>query len=266
MPLALPPELKKVTPYIRRAEELDRDNSHAESRLVAYYCRQYAVLVGIPLAVSPGAKTALGNILNDLEKEKASMSNFTREESQFLCQEFAYKIFAKADAQDRAGAANKDTAKTFYAAASFLEMLQQFEDGDEDEERKKKIVYAKWKATEILKAIQQGKQPVPGGYGEGPPLQEEDDEEAAPVVAPPEVPAPVVVAPQVPAPLVPPPTPVPIAPPNDDNEGTEVELGPPPAYPGPETNRNNDDAQVFIPPAPTAPMPPPVSTPWTSVS
>jgi vacuolar protein sorting-associated protein VTA1 len=139
MPLALPPELKKVTPYIRRAEELDRDKANAESRLVAYYCRQYAVHSGISLAQSPASKTALGSILNDLEKEKVAMSAFTREESKFLCTQFAMKIFQKADAEDRAGQAGKNTAKSFYAAASFMEILQQFyTDEDESEEERKR--------------------------------------------------------------------------------------------------------------------------------
>ena len=40
MSLKIPPELKKVTQYIRRAEELDKEQTKPESRLVAYYCRQ----------------------------------------------------------------------------------------------------------------------------------------------------------------------------------------------------------------------------------
>lgn len=60
-PLSIPPELKRISPYIRRAEELDKDTGTAESRLVAYYCRQYAVHTGIPLAsTSPTAKECLG--------------------------------------------------------------------------------------------------------------------------------------------------------------------------------------------------------------
>ena len=69
MPLAIPPELKKITPYVRRAEELDRDKANPESRLVAYYCRQYAVHTRIELAKSSDGKTCLGSLLNDLEGE-----------------------------------------------------------------------------------------------------------------------------------------------------------------------------------------------------
>ena len=170
MPLSIPPELKKITPYVRRAEELDRDKGNPESRLVSYYCRQYAVHTGIGLATSPAGKGCLGELLGNLEGEKEAMDNFTRDESKFLCKSFAEKIFDKADQEDRSGKADKNTARTFYAAASFLEILQQFYQDDDDSEevaeQKKKSVYCKWKATEILKAIKEGRTPTPGGYGE----------------------------------------------------------------------------------------------------
>lgn len=181
MPLACPAELKKIVPYIRRAEELDKDRNSPESRLVAYYCRQYAVHLGIPLASeSAAAKTCLGHILENLESEKAAMDNFTREEAAYLCRKFATRVFDKADGEDRLGLASKDTARTFYASANFLQILVQFyHDGDESAERaddRKRIIYAKWKATEILKAIKEGRTPTPGGYGEEEPMEEDDEE------------------------------------------------------------------------------------------
>lgn len=178
MPLAVPPELKKIVPFIRRAEELDRDTSRPESRLVAYYLRQYAVQIGIPLSTNnPVNKVCLGHILEALEAEHGAMSVFTREEAAMLCRQFANQVFEVADGQDRMGLANQNTAKTFYAASTFLQLLEQFDDGDsqveeggeENEERasdKKKILYCKWKATDILKAIKEGRQPTVGGYGE----------------------------------------------------------------------------------------------------
>lgn len=181
MPLTIPPELKRVTPYVRRAEELDRDKTNAESRLVAYYCRQYAVQLGIELATSVEGKTCLGELLSALEAEKEAMNSFNREEAKFLCRKFADKIFAKADFEDRTGDATKTTAKTFYASASFLEILQQFYKTEEEaaseelEEITKKAVYGKWKATEILKAIKEGRKPTPGGYGED---EKEDGDDA----------------------------------------------------------------------------------------
>lgn len=265
MPLSIPPELKKISPFIKRAEELDKDKSAAESRLVAYYCRQYAVHLGIQLAgSSPEAKACLGEILGDLEKEKAAMDNFTKDEAAFLCRKFAYSIFERVDAEDRAGNAGKSTAKSFYAAASFLEILAQFSSDEEQaQEDKKKIVYSKWKATEILKAIKEGRTPTPGGYKEDELVEEEPEEgelsTPQPFIPPPmspqndieppvdtvmegeeernvspitTMPPPSIQPPSVPPPEMPPPP----APFDFGDEGTEVELGPPPTYPGEEDN------------------------------
>lgn len=182
MPLAIPPELKKITQFVRRAEELDRDKTSPESRLVAYYCRQYAVHAGIPLASSsPASKQCLSGLLAQLEKEKPAMDNFTRDEAAFLCRKFATAVFDRADEEDRNGLASKNTAKNFYAAASFLQVLEQFEEEGSDQalEDKEKVIYAKWKATEILKAIKEGRTPTPGGYGEdagGHQLDEDGDD------------------------------------------------------------------------------------------
>jgi vacuolar protein sorting-associated protein VTA1 len=103
---------------------LHKDKANPESRLVAYYCRQYAVHTGIPLAISAPGKTCLGEFLLALEQEKMAMDTFSREEAKFLCRKFADKIFDRADLEDQAGDANKNTATTFYAAVSFLEILQ----------------------------------------------------------------------------------------------------------------------------------------------
>lgn len=193
MPLQVPPELKQITPYVRRAEELDRDKANPESRLVAYYCRQYAVHTGISLATSAAGKNCLGEILGSLEEEKAAMDSFTRDEAKFLCQKFAYKIFDKADFEDRDGAATKATAKTFYAAASFLEMLQQFykddDESDDIQEIRKRARYAKWKATTMLQAFREGRQPTPGEYGADTGEDDEEEEESpeTTVVEPPAV-------------------------------------------------------------------------------
>ena len=271
MPLSIPPELKKLTPFVRRAEELDKDQSSPESRLVAFYCRQYAVHTGIPLATSPAGKACLGEILSHLEGEKAAMDNFTRDEAKFLCRKFADKIFNKADGEDRGGNATKDTAKTFYAAASFLEILQQFykdDDTTEDrEEEKKRVVYAKWKATDILKAIKEGRKPTPGGYGEEDinPVSEEGEKDADDVAesnVAQDTSTTVVETvnedeeEEVSAtePTVRPPV-------TEESEeveaGTEVELGPPPSYPG-----GGFDDVVQPPPPESAPSaPPPVVRP-----
>ena len=170
MPLAIPPELQKITPIVRRAEELDKNKDNAESQFVSYYCYQYAVLKGIGMAKSDEGKKVLGSLLSMLETKKEAMSSFTRDEAKFLCLKFANTIFDKADAEDLAGAANDNTSRTFYAAGTFFEIMNQFyEDDDNSEELaeiKKKQLYSKWKALEIRKALKAGEKPKPGGYAE----------------------------------------------------------------------------------------------------
>jgi vacuolar protein sorting-associated protein VTA1 len=263
MPLAIPAELKKITPYVKRAEELDRDRENPESRLVAYYCRQYAVSTGIPVAKSAGSKQCLANILETLEEEKAPMSNFTRAEAKFLCRKFADSIFDKADGEDRIGLASKTTAKTFYAAATFYEILNQFyEDGgelsEEQQEERERTVYSKWKSTEILKALKEGRQPTPGGYGENQEDEEEREEEAKEEQQQEEEESEVEAGVQgeqdfpPPAPSIPLPVPPPVETVQEDEgdeevseQGTEVGLGPPPAYPGDDSAP--PPGEVFIP-------------------
>ncbi|KAA8527016.1 hypothetical protein F0562_008755 [Nyssa sinensis] len=76
---------------------------------------------------------------------------------------FASNVFAKADKQDRAGRADLNTAKTFYAASIFYEILNQF--GDLQPELEQKQKYAVWKAADIRKALKEGRKPEPGPPG-----------------------------------------------------------------------------------------------------
>jgi vacuolar protein sorting-associated protein VTA1 len=93
-----------VTPYIRRAEELDGDKTRSESRLIAYYLRQYAIEVAIQTgaASTPGeGQTTLLAIMDALEVEKVAMAAFSRSEAYFVCNKFAMEIFGRADSDDR---------------------------------------------------------------------------------------------------------------------------------------------------------------------
>jgi len=176
---SVPPSLKKIKVFLTRATELDRDKGNPESRVVAFNCRQFAVLTGIPLAQDIESKTCLGDLLNLLEKEKEAMAVFNKAEHWNICRKVADRVFEKADVEDRAGAATKATAKSFYAAGTFYEILQQFHEEKKDadgtivenndtksqiEEEDQKRVYCKWKATDILNAIKEGRTPTPGGY------------------------------------------------------------------------------------------------------
>lgn len=265
---SVPPPLKKIKVFLARAEELDRDRGNPESRVVAYNLRQYAVLAGIPLAGSdPAAKACLGDLLGALEQEKAAMAVFSRAEHWKISRKVADRVFEKADGEDRAGAANKGTAKTFYAAGTFYEILQQFyeekeeggegEGGDEEskarkEEEEQRRIYCKWKATDILNAVKEGRTPTPGGYDQEGAAREEEAPPSAPGGAMKDVPTdahglPVVDEEAPPAPSMPSSD---LLSPGDDNNETNRQLEatnsspdavtPPPAYDGIELSLNGD--------------------------
>ncbi|OWZ21834.1 Vacuolar protein sorting-associated protein [Phytophthora megakarya] len=162
-PIKVPPTFKTLLPFIRRAEELDRDTSRPESKLIAYFCRQYAMELGIKLRENDSSNEAtdyLLSLMDRLEDEKNKLPDFTQEEGKEICEDFAMEIFSKADDEDRAGMANKGTARTFYAAGTFFDILNQFGDISEDVVEKRR--YCKYKAATILKAIKEGKTPTPG--------------------------------------------------------------------------------------------------------
>ncbi|GAV85865.1 DUF605 domain-containing protein [Cephalotus follicularis] len=147
---------KLLLPYLQRADELQKHDP-----LVAYYCRLYAMERGLKIPTSERTKTTnslLVSLIKQLEKDKKSLK-LTPEDSLHL-EGFALNVFAKADKQDRAGRADLSTAKTFYAASIFFEILYQFGPLQPDLEQKQK--YAAWKAAYIRKALKEGRKPIPG--------------------------------------------------------------------------------------------------------
>ncbi|KAI3496876.1 hypothetical protein L1887_39254 [Cichorium endivia] len=150
---------KALLPYLQRADELQKHEP-----LVAYYCRLYAMERGLKIPSSERTKTTssiLISLMKQLEKDKKSLT-LTPDDHLHL-EGFASNVFAKADKQDRAGKADLNTAKTFYAASIFFEVLNQFGEVQPDLEQKQK--YAVWKAADIRKAIKEGRKPVPGPPG-----------------------------------------------------------------------------------------------------
>ncbi|KAD6453983.1 hypothetical protein R6Q59_015767 [Mikania micrantha] len=150
---------KLLLPYLQRADELQKHEP-----LVAYYCRLYAMERGLKIPQSDRTKTTsslLVSLMKQLEKDKKSLQ--LGPDDHLHLEGFASNVFAKADKQDRAGKADLNTAKTFYAASIFFEILNQF--GDVQPELEQKQKYAAWKAADIRKAIKEGRKPVPGPPG-----------------------------------------------------------------------------------------------------
>ncbi|XP_006656017.1 protein HOMOLOG OF MAMMALIAN LYST-INTERACTING PROTEIN 5 [Oryza brachyantha] len=150
---------KGLLPYLQRADELQKHEP-----LVAYYCRLYAMEKGMRIPQKERTKTTnslLISLMNQLEKDKKSLT--LGSEDHLHVEGFALNVFAKADKQDRAGRADINTAKTFYAASIFFEILNQFGELQPDLEQKQK--YAIWKAAEIRKALKEGRRPEAGPPG-----------------------------------------------------------------------------------------------------
>lgn len=153
-PLVIPAPLKPLTAFIRRAEELEKDHLNPDSFIIAYYCRAYAMEKGIKMKLSsPEINAFLMNMMDALELTKKSIV-VNDDSGSATCENYAYDIFSMADNEDRSGVATKDTAKQFYSASTFFDILEQF--GELDSECQEKRKYAKWKAADILNAIKQG--------------------------------------------------------------------------------------------------------------
>ncbi|KAF3453384.1 hypothetical protein FNV43_RR03824 [Rhamnella rubrinervis] len=147
---------KLLLPYLQRADELQKHEP-----LVAYYCRLYAMERGLKIPQSERTKTTnslLISLMNQLEKDKKSLK--LGPEDNLYVEGFALNVFSKADKQDRAGRADLNSAKTFYAASIFFEILNQFGVLQPDLEQKQK--YAVWKAADIRKALKEGRKPNAG--------------------------------------------------------------------------------------------------------
>ncbi|KAK8602823.1 hypothetical protein V6N13_085025 [Hibiscus sabdariffa] len=152
---------KLILPYLQRADELQKHDP-----LVAYYCRLYAMEKGLKIPNGERTRTTnalLVSLMNQLEKCSMILVLCrirSRPEDNLHLEGFALNIFAKADKQDRAVRADLSTAKTFYAASIFFEIINQFGPLQPDLEQKQK--YAAWKAAVIRKALKEGRKPNPG--------------------------------------------------------------------------------------------------------
>ncbi|KAF9114281.1 hypothetical protein BGX27_011259 [Mortierella sp. AM989] len=155
----VPEGLKSITPYLQRATQLQE-----REPIVSYYSNYYAAKLAIPKAGQDNSnRVFVVELLDTLEKQRKQIGDNEAISNDLVgyayIENFALKIFSKADDEDHAGQGSQKTAKNFVAAANFLELLKVF--GDIDSEVEKKIKYSKWRAAEIVKAIRDGRQPAP---------------------------------------------------------------------------------------------------------
>ena len=137
-------DVKALAPFLQRADEMSRADPK-----VAYYCRMYAVEEGMKAKERSAELNALmGELLKQLESTKAGAALAeTREEDELYLENFAMKLFAKADKADRANKRDAKTAKMFYVSGVFIEILNQF--GPLNEDMGEKQRYAAWRGAEL---------------------------------------------------------------------------------------------------------------------
>ncbi|CAD7702683.1 unnamed protein product [Ostreobium quekettii] len=155
-----------ILPFLQRAEEIEK-----VERKVAYYCRLYAVDQGIRIEErAPEADQLLGKVLSHLESDKPYI-NLDQDGDAEYCEKFALGVFRNAERKDRAGQATRDTAKAYYAASIFIEIVKQF--GELTDELEQYRRYAIFRATEIKKSLDRGENVAPPREEprEGPPSE-----------------------------------------------------------------------------------------------
>lgn len=162
--MEIPPTFKVLTTYIRRAEELDRDTLNPNSAIIAYFCRLYAIDKGMKMGLPQTEMGFLLQIMDIAEAAAKANPSIKAADGKGICQDFALHVFSIADSEDRGAGSTMVTAKTFYAAGAYFDILEQFGELEPDVAEKRR--YCKWKTADITRAVKEGRKPKPGGADE----------------------------------------------------------------------------------------------------
>ncbi|KAH8924446.1 DUF605-domain-containing protein [Atractiella rhizophila] len=170
-----PAELRAITPFLQRASELKQ-----REPAISYWCSYHAVQVAMALKPTEvESRKFLMSLMDGLEEMKTQAGDDPLFGDDAIAaayiRSFALKIFLTADNEDRSGKASRGTAKSFLAAANFFELLAIFNQTSSDDADK--IKYSKWKASDISKALREGRVPAPGPPGWQPPALEPEPAE-----------------------------------------------------------------------------------------
>lgn len=161
----IPQTVKFVQATINRGLELEKADP-----VISYYCKLHAVqdiiANGVHLSNEEAANYA-ANLLDNIELVKTTDPVVSSERGMAIISDdltgqayvdnFANKVFAKADGEIRHKRTTRATSSTFIAAATFFDLLRLF--GDLDTEVIQKIKYCKFHAARIIKAYKAGQDP-----------------------------------------------------------------------------------------------------------
>ncbi|THV44935.1 hypothetical protein BGAL_0554g00020 [Botrytis galanthina] len=181
----IPPKLKTadLTRFIIKAAQLENAKP-----VISYWCEYWIVNQILSKGLHTGDAETLQyttTLMEKLERIKSENPNndaiMDDTAGQAYCEQFGMEIFSRADRAVEANKVTKQTAETFQAAATFLELLNIW--SPPDAETQAKIKYAKWNAVRIVKALKEGKdpnesnpKPQPTPKDELPPLDPNDPE------------------------------------------------------------------------------------------
>lgn len=151
---------KRFEPHLKRAEEIQ-----ASLPLIAYYVRLYVTekLMELHRQKDTTVKELLIKTLDECESARKvlDLSN-----GQDEVETFVMGVFSNADDEDRKGTITAATARKFYVASLFIDILEQFYEGGLPEGWEEKRKYTRYKAADIRKCLQAGTTPKPGAPGE----------------------------------------------------------------------------------------------------
>eukprot|EP00871_Galdieria_phlegrea_P002536 jgi/Galph1/3283/GphlegSOOS_G1993.1 len=122
--------------------------------------RFYACDLGLKIRDKKDADATkfLKGLIEKCETERSSIGDLTQLKDHV--EDFALKVFYRADNEDRSGNADRTTVRMFYAALCFLEVLNSLTEPSED--IKEKIKYCKFKVADISRCLRAGTKPTPG--------------------------------------------------------------------------------------------------------
>ncbi|KAL5345441.1 hypothetical protein ACLOAV_009814 [Pseudogymnoascus australis] len=176
MAASLPAQLKAnadIARFAQRAAQLE----HVKPA-IAYWCEYWIVNQLIARGLHNTDSECLQYTSKLMDKLEQTKSKYADDDAiiddtagQAYVEQFGLETFERADRAVQANKVTKQTADTFLAASTFLELLNIW--GEADQEIQAKLRYAKWNAVRIVKAIKEGKDP-----NESNPAPEPQPEEA----------------------------------------------------------------------------------------
>ncbi|KAK9865203.1 hypothetical protein WJX84_002950 [Apatococcus fuscideae] len=150
---SLEEQRKILLPILKRADEVQQQEPK-----VAYYCRLYAVHQALSFEKrQPDIDGIVMVLMSKLEQDKQKLQLSDTDEQH--CETFAQLIFNRAEKRDQAGRWDQDTIRAYYSASYFIEICKQFGELPPDMAQMQK--FAAWKASDLRKAIREGRDPTP---------------------------------------------------------------------------------------------------------